>query len=152
RSRPGRMSAQRGSRCGWFGYAHVTDVPRSRRWCASPSIEPSASASGFTWHAIATRSARRSTSTARSRPSGVTARLLVVQLGEDVIDPLRRGRRVVFLETELRDDLQPDLPPELVTQVRRGRSEGGPGCGARPVVPERGERDPCDPEVVRDAH
>src|SRR5439155_3776662 len=104
RSSPVRKSARRGSRCGWFGYAHVTPVPRSRRWCASPNIEPSASASGFTWHAIATWSAPRSTSAARLRSSGVTARLPIVQLLEDVVDPLRGRRRLVLLEAELRDD------------------------------------------------
>ena len=58
---------------GSLGYEHTVRTPRDRRNAASPSIEPSASASGFTWHASDTSAASESTWAARAR-SSVTVR------------------------------------------------------------------------------
>ena len=50
---PGIIEAHRGSPNGSFGNEHTVCFARPRRWFERPSIEPSASASGFTWHASA---------------------------------------------------------------------------------------------------
>ena len=48
RSDPGSIAAQRGGSSGSLGKLTVVRTPRSSRKFASPSIEPRASASGFT--------------------------------------------------------------------------------------------------------
>src|SRR5213078_325908 len=100
-------------------------LPLARRNEASPSIDPRASASGFTWQARAISSA--STRAAAAALSAVlmaeevsvaTGPLLAMPLLQELLHPLSPRGPFVLAELELGDELDPDLAAQRGPQVR----------------------------------
>src|SRR5438093_8286986 len=122
---------------------HTTCLPLEARKSARPSMEPSASGSGFTWHARATDGARSRRPAARSNASSsgsltggpfllaigrfgrgfLRRRRLLADLLEQLRHPLHLGQPDVLLELELRCELEPDLLAQHRSEVRTRRME-----------------------------
>src|SRR4051812_15778414 len=137
----------------------TTFLPRSRRPSATPSIEPSASPSGFSCVTTRKRSCARIASATARTPALVSLLCIGLILGKvrrQIIDQLRHPYAaldgIIVRERQHRRPAQAELPTELRLQDTARGLEARERRGALLVVAENGDEDPRLSKVGRDMH
>src|SRR5205085_7921108 len=142
---PGSAFTHGASSNGSLPNEHTVRLPLARRNEASPSIDPRASGSGFTWQARAissasTRAAAAALSAAMmaEEVSVATGALLAMPLLQKLLHALSPLGPLVLAELEVGDELDPDLAAQRGPQVRAGGTQGRPGGALVPVLAQDG--------------